>query len=572
MAVTSKTETGDPTPWSATKRAQTKQEEGAIALGPSRGNDAKPPSWRALPRKDQLLVLTLARLSEPLSQASLGAYVFYQLQFFDSTLPNSTISYQAGIIHAAFPAAQFLTAMLWGWFADSENGGRKRVIWIGLLGTVFSMIGFGFSENFPIAVMFRVLGGVLNGNIGVMRTMTSEIVKEKKFQPKAFMILPMTYNVGIIIGPILGGILADPVASYPSLFGPNSRIGGKDGVYWMRKWPYALPNLVGAIFLLISTLIVFLFMEETSDLCKHRPDYGLRLGRMISRFMDRCGHPIRRDECATVDVEHQQPPTTLHIRAASDERRTTPRLPFRKIWTPRLVMTLATYGLLIMHVGTFNSLWFTYLSTPRYDPAHPYPQNYRPHGFIHFTGGLALPPPLIGIALAILGVIGITMQLALYPRVLHHLGTEKSYRIFLALFPVAYTLVPFLSTVPSWSAPPGGVSGILIWIAISTVLFIQVLGRTFALTTAAILINNSCPHPSVLGTVHGIGQSVSSFMRTLGPIVGGWLFGRGLDIGAVGLAWWILAVVAILGCGFGQFVKEGNGQDIWLERESEEDR
>jgi hypothetical protein len=164
----------------------------------------KPITWRELPRKDQLLVLTLSRLSEPLTQTSLGSYIFYQLRSFDPTLPASTISYQVGIVHASFPAAQFLTAILWGRFADSEHGGRKRVIWIGLLGTMFSMIGFGFSHSFPVAVLFRCLGGVLNGNIGVMRTMISEIIKEKKYQSRAFIILPMTFNIGVIIGPILG--------------------------------------------------------------------------------------------------------------------------------------------------------------------------------------------------------------------------------------------------------------------------------------------------------------------------------------------------------------------------------
>jgi hypothetical protein len=37
-----------------------------------------------------------------------------------------------------------------------------------------------------------------------MRTMISEIIKEKKFQSRAFLLLPMTFNVGVIIGPILG--------------------------------------------------------------------------------------------------------------------------------------------------------------------------------------------------------------------------------------------------------------------------------------------------------------------------------------------------------------------------------
>jgi hypothetical protein len=164
----------------------------------------KPIAWRSLPRKDQLFVLTLARLSEPLTQSSLGSYLFYQLQSFDPSLPDSTIAYQAGVVNAAFPFAQFLTAMLWGRFADAEWGGRKRAISLGLLGTMCATIGFGFTRSFPMAVVFRCLGGVLNGNIGVMRTMISEIIKEKKFQSRAFLLLPMTFNIGVIVGPILG--------------------------------------------------------------------------------------------------------------------------------------------------------------------------------------------------------------------------------------------------------------------------------------------------------------------------------------------------------------------------------
>jgi hypothetical protein len=164
----------------------------------------QPVSWSALPRKDQLLVLMLARLSEPLTQTSLGAYLYYQLQSFDPSLPESTISYQAGVIGAAFPATQFMTAMLWGRFSDSEYGGRKRTIYFGLLGTMLSIIGFGFSRNFAMAVAFRCLGGVLNGNVGVMRTMISEIIKEKKYQSRAFLILPMIFNIGVLVGPVLG--------------------------------------------------------------------------------------------------------------------------------------------------------------------------------------------------------------------------------------------------------------------------------------------------------------------------------------------------------------------------------
>ena len=97
--------------------------------------------------------------------------MFYQLKWFDPNLPDSTISAQAGILHASFMAAQFVTAMIWGRVADSRRAGRKTVLLIGLLGTSFSCLGFGFSTSFWQALVFRTIGGATNGNIGVMRTM-----------------------------------------------------------------------------------------------------------------------------------------------------------------------------------------------------------------------------------------------------------------------------------------------------------------------------------------------------------------------------------------------------------------
>ena len=139
-------------------------------------------SWKDLPRKKQLIVITLTRLSEPLIQTSLQAYMFYQLKWFDPSLSDSVISGQAGVLHASFTAAQLLTAMLWGRVADSSRFGRKKVILVGLTGTMISCLGFGFSKTFWQALFFRCLGGVTNGNVGVLRTMLSEIVREKKYR------------------------------------------------------------------------------------------------------------------------------------------------------------------------------------------------------------------------------------------------------------------------------------------------------------------------------------------------------------------------------------------------------
>lgn len=73
----------------------------------------------------------------------------------------------------------------------------------------------------------------------------------------------MCFNIGVIIGPILGGILSDPANSYPETFGH---------VEFFRKFPYALPNLVSAIFLCSSLMSVWLFLEEVR--CFDRLFYG----------------------------------------------------------------------------------------------------------------------------------------------------------------------------------------------------------------------------------------------------------------------------------------------------------
>lgn len=127
-------------------------------------------TWKELPNKGQLALLTISRLAEPLTQTSLQSYMFYQLKSFNPSQTDDAISSQAGILSAAFTAAQFVTAIAWGRAADSELFGRKKVIIIGLLGTMLSAIGFGFSRTFYSAVFWRVIGGALNGNVGVMRT------------------------------------------------------------------------------------------------------------------------------------------------------------------------------------------------------------------------------------------------------------------------------------------------------------------------------------------------------------------------------------------------------------------
>ena len=551
--------------------------------------------WKDLPKKGQLAILVLARLAEPLVQTSLQSYMFYQLRSFDLKLSDASISSQAGILQASFSAAQTLTGVVWGRTADTY--GRKTVLLLGSLGTIISCLGFGLSKSFIAALIFRTLGGLVNGNIAVMRTMISEIIKEKKYQARAFLLMPMCFNIGVIIGPILGGVLADPAGTYPNVFGPDSVFGGKKGVTWMMSWPYLTPNLASAIIVFMSLMLIFLGLDETLDGVKDKRDPGRAIGKRLLRVVcfwrtgrshDTYSRISTTDDPHSASAEQRDSllsnadsPDTNDVEdnPVPDPPKPKPKprkkLPFRRIWTPNVLFTLLAYFTTAFHIGTFNNLWFIFLSADRYDNTHPpsqLPETYHPHLPFTFTGGLAMPPRQVGIAMAILGVIGITLQLAIYPRVNEKWGTIASYRIFVYCFPIAYAIAPYLAVVPSSTEPPAPAAGVRVWLALCVVLFVQVVARTFVLPATMILVNNCSPHPSVLGTIHGIAQSVGSSARTAGPAVAGWLFGVGLNHGVVGLAWWGLAGMASFGVLTSTWVREGSGHEIVLEEEEEEEQ
>lgn len=89
--------------------------------------------------------------------------------------------YTGGAV-AAFAFAEMLTGMMWG--ALSDRIGRKPVLIIGIAGTGLSMLLFGLAPSMPLALLARALGGLLNGNVGVIQTTVAELVPKKKHQRK----------------------------------------------------------------------------------------------------------------------------------------------------------------------------------------------------------------------------------------------------------------------------------------------------------------------------------------------------------------------------------------------------
>jgi hypothetical protein len=180
--------------------SQTYPSEVDEKIPPSTPNKTPIPSWRNMPRKLQILILALSRLVDFWQMASFQSCMVFQLRSFDTALPSSVISYQAGILTGAFTSAQIVTSILWGRAADSPSLGRKNVILIGLVGTGISCIGVGFSSKFWEAVVWRVMGGAVNGTVGAARTMVAESMG-REWHSRAFLTLPVAFNVANVLGP-----------------------------------------------------------------------------------------------------------------------------------------------------------------------------------------------------------------------------------------------------------------------------------------------------------------------------------------------------------------------------------
>lgn len=354
-----------------------------------------------------------------------------------------------------------------------------------------------------------------------------------RYQSRAFLLLPLCFNVGVIVGPLLGGILADPASSHPAAFGPDSSWGKTTVGRWLVNYPYALPNIFCALILGCAALAVFLGLQETHPLKRHKPDIGRTIGKSIARVSFwrargsgylplRNGHELRvlqfpADNPAEVSLEPE-----LEVEE---------KLGLRDLRTTRVGLTMAQHFFQALHVSAFNSLFFILLPMTR-------SSNAGARLPLFFTGGAGLSIRDIGYANTIIGLVGIPCQLLLYPRLSARFGVLPSYRAALPLSIIAYAALPyvvFLSDTPA-----------RLWPYLIFTLMSQVLARLFATPGTVILINESAPHPTLLGTVHGLGQSIASAARMVGPTAGGFILSWGNQNNCVGLPFWILAVLAVL--------------------------
>ncbi|KAI9152999.1 hypothetical protein LWI28_004255 [Acer negundo] len=151
-------------------------------------------------------------LASALPISSLFPFLYFMIRDFNIAKREEDIGFYAGFVGSAFMFGRALTSVLWGVIADRY--GRKPVIMFGIGAVVIFNTLFGLSTNFWMAISTRFLLGSLCGILGPMRAYASEVCR-KEYQALAMSIISTSWGVGLVIGPALGGFLAQQPSPSP---------------------------------------------------------------------------------------------------------------------------------------------------------------------------------------------------------------------------------------------------------------------------------------------------------------------------------------------------------------------
>ena len=135
--------------------------------------------------------------------------------------------WQVALIFSAYAIGAFFGEPFWGRLSDTV--GRKPILISTVTGNCLCYLALAFAPNVYVAFLVRLLGGMASGNGAVIQGYIADITPPEERTGKMSW-LGAAYNIGFIVGPALGGLLADPAAGHAGFRVPLLIASGLSGV------------------------------------------------------------------------------------------------------------------------------------------------------------------------------------------------------------------------------------------------------------------------------------------------------------------------------------------------------
>ena len=118
-------------------------------------------------------------------------------------------AWQIALIFSAYSIGSFFGEPFWGRLSDRY--GRKPILISTIMGNCLCYLALAFAPNILAAFLIRLVGGLAAGNGAVIQGYLSDVTPpEHRTRQMAYQ--GAAWNVGMIVGPSLGGLLAHPDA------------------------------------------------------------------------------------------------------------------------------------------------------------------------------------------------------------------------------------------------------------------------------------------------------------------------------------------------------------------------
>ncbi|XP_022139009.1 protein ZINC INDUCED FACILITATOR-LIKE 1 [Momordica charantia] len=407
----------------------------------------------------QLVMISLVLLVTGLPISGLFPFLYFMVRDFNIADKVEDIGFYAGFVGASYMIGRALTSVFWGMVADRY--GRKPVILFGIVTVIIFNTLFGLSLNYWMAIITRFLLGSLNGILGPIKAYASESVSEE-YQALALSSINTAWGISLIIGPALGGFLAQPAEKFPSIFSHEGLFG---------RFPYFLPCFCTSL-LAVATLIISLWLPESL----HMHDENVP-------------SPYRPYEA--VEDEEQIGACDGNEETQTNTLKELPSKPsLFKNW--ELMTSILVYCIFSLHDMAYSEIFSLWAVSSR------------------SLGGLSFSSGDVGEVLAITGFTLLVFQSSLYPYVERIFGPIMVSRVCGILSIPLLAIYPFLSLL----------TGAALYIAVTLAsLFKNLL--SVSITTGMFIIQNRAVEQHQRGAANGIAMTGMSLFKAIGPAAGG---------------------------------------------------